>query len=691
MGRNTEKSERVSGLDTEHMDALTKSSKLRDDIPVEHVVCSAQDITERKRSKQELRDIAQRLYAVFDAAESVPVQGYDVERRVLFWNKASEQLYGYTRDEAIGKRLEDLIIPASMREDVIEGVERWLAAGEPIPNGEFTLVDKNGADITVFSSHIMVTNDKGEKEMFCVDVDLTERKQAEEKLYHRLEFERLITGISTYFINLAPDEIDNGINSALEKIGEFADVDRSYVFLFYDNGTKLSNTHEWCNKGIEPQIDNLQGLHVEVFQHWMERLNRFESIHIPRVADLPPGSNAEKEIVQAQNIQSLIVVPINYGRSLVGLLGFNSVQREKTWPEDIIMLLRIVGEVIANALEHKRAEEKLLRLKNQLREENVYLRKEIQQEHNFGEIIGNSDGLRYVLFRVEQIASADTTVLILGETGTGKELIARAIHSSSSRKERPLIKVNCAALPAHLIESELFGHEKGAFTGATAKRIGRFELADGATLFLDEIGEMPLELQSRLLRVLQDGEFERVGSSRTIKVDVRLIAATNRDLETEIQAGRFRQDLFYRLNVYSLTLPPLRECREDIPLLTDAFIKRYNKKTEKRIKRISQKTMDALNAYSWPGNVRELQNLIEKSVIMAQDNTLRVELPEIQTPMPSSEFIKTLAETERDYIQQVLKLKNWRIDGPEGAAVVLDLKPGTLRFRMQKLGIKRPS
>ena len=345
----------------------------------------------------------------------------------------------------------------------------------------------------------------------------------------------------------------------------------------------------------------------------------------------------------------------------------------------------------AEISERKRAEKQLLDLKEQLHEENIYLRKEIQLEHNFNEIIGNSAALRYVLFRVEQIAAVNTTALILGETGTGKDLIAHAIHNTSSRKERPLIKVNCATLPAHLIESELFGHEKGAFTGATVQRIGRFELANGATLFLDEIGEMPLELQSKLLRVLQDGEFERVGSSRTIKVDVRLIAATNRDLETEIQSGRFRQDLFYRLNVYSLTLPPLRERPEDIPLLVDAFIKKYNKKLGKRVEFISQKTTDDLTAYSWPGNIRELQNVIEHAVIMAQDKTLHVELPENQKPISAHEPTQTLDEMERDYIQEVLKLKNWRIDGPEGAALVLDLKPSTLRSRMQKLGIKRPS
>ena len=386
-----------------------------------------------------------------------------------------------------------------------------------------------------------------------------------------------------------------------------------------------------------------------------------------------------------------IFVVVGMASGIVLLFVFWNRTLQKNVKERTNALETSKKSLESEILERKKAEKKLLHLKDQLHEENIYLREEIQVEHNFNEIIGNSAALRYVLFRVEQIAATDTTALILGETGTGKELIAHAIHNTSSRKERPLIRVNCATLPAHLIESELFGHEKGAFTGATVQRIGRFELADGATLFLDEIGEMPLELQPKLLRVLQDGEFERVGSSRTIKVDVRLIAATNRDLETEIKAGRFRQDLFYRLNVYSLTLPPLRERPEDITLLVDTFIKKYNKKLGKHIELISNKTTDALMAYSWPGNIRELQNVIEHAVIVAQDKTLRVELPETQTLTSAQEPTQTLDEMERDYIQEVLTLKNWRIDGPEGAALVLDLKPSTLRSRMQKLGIKRPS
>ncbi|GAK60619.1 transcriptional regulator, NifA subfamily, Fis Family [Candidatus Vecturithrix granuli] len=326
-------------------------------------------------------------------------------------------------------------------------------------------------------------------------------------------------------------------------------------------------------------------------------------------------------------------------------------------------------------------------LKDQLQVENLYFREEIKLEHNFDEILGQSPLLAYTLFKVAQVAATDTPILILGETGVGKELIARAIHHASLRKDRPLVKVNCAALPAHLIESELFGHERGSFTGAIAKRIGRFELADGATLFLDEIGELPLELQPKLLRVIQEGEFERLGNSRTLKVDVRLLAATNRNLEAEVHAKKFRQDLYYRLAVYPLTIPPLRERRDDIPLLVQAFVRKFSKKHGKLIETIPQATLTALQQYAWPGNVRELENVIERAVITTPDHILRVELPE--TPIAITEPTKTLETVERDYITQVLKSTNWRIEGPKGAALILGLHPNTLRFRMQKLNIKR--
>jgi formate hydrogenlyase transcriptional activator len=340
------------------------------------------------------------------------------------------------------------------------------------------------------------------------------------------------------------------------------------------------------------------------------------------------------------------------------------------------------------------------RLKDQLQQENVYLREQVVLEHEFQEIVGNSDEIKYVLFKVQQVAPTDASVLIQGETGTGKELVAQAIHSASARKDRPLVKINCAALPANLMESELFGHEKGAFTGAQVRKIGRFELADGATLFLDEIGELPLELQAKLLRVLQEGEFERLGSSQTRKVDVRIIAATNRNLKMEVQNGLFREDLWYRLNVFPITVPPLRHRKSDIALLVNFFVNRSNRKLGRIVKTVSPQTMQTLENYYWPGNVRELANVIERALINSNGTVLQladkldVNPPERRVNGNGNgnghhKFIK-LEDVERDHILNTLNACDWRIEGQSGAAQTLGINSSTLRSRMIKLGIKRP-
>jgi formate hydrogenlyase transcriptional activator len=328
--------------------------------------------------------------------------------------------------------------------------------------------------------------------------------------------------------------------------------------------------------------------------------------------------------------------------------------------------------------------------KDQLEAENLYLRKELIGSHSFDEIIGESNILKHILYRVEQVAPMDTTVLLEGETGTGKELFARAIHQRSKRCSKPMITVNCASLPANLVESELFGHEKGAFTGALQKQIGRFELADGGTIFLDEVGEIPLELQSKLLRVLQEGTFERIGSAKTITVDVRVIAATNRDLQEEIDHGRFRNDLYYRLNVYPITIVPLRERTSDIALLVDHFVKRFNQKMGKHINKIPKKVMKELSTYTWPGNIRELKNVVERAVILSQKSTLSIELQPAKQSAKEDKLV-SLQDHERAYIEKVLQKTFWRIDGPQGAARILEMHPETLRSRMRKLGITRSS
>jgi len=340
----------------------------------------------------------------------------------------------------------------------------------------------------------------------------------------------------------------------------------------------------------------------------------------------------------------------------------------------------------------KESYEEIKRLKEKLQAENIYLQQEVDGQFNFGEIVGQSSLLSNVFLLVDQVASMNATVLLLGETGTGKGVVARAIHSRSDRKNRPLITVNCTTLPATLIESELFGREKGAFTGSDARQIGRFELADGGTIFLDEIGELPLEMQCKLLRVIQDGEFERLGSPRTIKCDVRIIAATNRNLKEEVKSGKFREDLYYRLNVFPITMPTLRERREDIPLLVKHFMAKFNKKIGRKIDTVSSDTLTALQDYHWPGNVRELESVIERAVITSQGTTLKVQ-DQFDSRDKAEETteseVKALGELEHDHIAKVLQQTGWRIEGKNGAAVILGINASTLRARMRKLGIVR--
>jgi formate hydrogenlyase transcriptional activator len=365
--------------------------------------------------------------------------------------------------------------------------------------------------------------------------------------------------------------------------------------------------------------------------------------------------------------------------------------------EERTVELRTANEQLRREIEERRqAEASLSRalseietLKDRLEAENIYLRQEIIMKHRFADILGQSDGLKYVLYRVEQVAPLNTTVLILGETGTGKELIAAAIHDLSPRKDRPLITVNCAALPGNLMESELFGREKGAFTGADTRQIGRFEVANGSTLCLDEIGELPLELQAKLLRVIQHNEFERLGSSQTIKVDVRIVATTNRNLEEEVRQGRFRQDLYYRLNVFPITVPPLRQRKDDIPLLVQTFVERYARKVGKQITSIQKETMKALLDYAWPGNIRELESIIERAVILCPGPALQLADKLEFASLPFSAGMNTLEEVERNQIVKTLLQTHWRIEGKDGAAAILGLNPSTLRARMHKLGIVR--
>jgi formate hydrogenlyase transcriptional activator len=388
--------------------------------------------------------------------------------------------------------------------------------------------------------------------------------------------------------------------------------------------------------------------------------------------------------------KSFCFVPLATARGRLGAMGFLSLQREAYSDMDLEFLQQVAKQV-AVAVENALAFQQIAELKDRLAKEKLYLEEELRIEHGFEDIIGDSKALKQVLKQVEVVAPTDSTVLILGETGTGKELVARAIHRLSGRSERTFVKLNCAAIPTGLLESELFGHERGAFTGAISQKAGRFELADNGTIFLDEVGEIPLELQSKLLRVLQEQEFERLGSTKTIRVNVRFIAATNRDLKSLVEAKQFRSDLYYRLNVFPVTVPPLRERPEDVPLLVRYFTQHYAVRMKKNIQTVPAKTLDVLSRYAWPGNVRELENLVERSVILTQGTDLQVSLRELQAENRLAvASATTLEEAEREQILRALHDTKWIIGGSGGAATRLGLKRTTLQSKMQKLGITRP-
>jgi formate hydrogenlyase transcriptional activator len=412
-------------------------------------------------------------------------------------------------------------------------------------------------------------------------------------------------------------------------------------------------------------------------------------------------------ILRSEGVQTICCVPlVTHGRTF-GTLNLASRRSDAFSPSDVELLQQVAAQ-IAIAVENALAFKEIDALKNKLAVEKLYLEEEIRSELNFEEIIGDSPSLKRALAQVELAAPAATTVLILGETGTGKELIARAIHNLSLRRERTFVKINCAAIPSGLLESELFGHERGAFTGALAQKIGRFELADRGTIFLDEVGDIPLELQPKLLRVLQEQEFERLGSNRAQRVDVRIVAATNGDLSRLVAERAFRSDLYYRLNVFPIHIPPLRERREDVPLLVRYFVQKFSRRLNKTVEYVPADAMDALANYSWPGNIRELENLIERAVLLSPGKELRVPLSELKsaalatagadpslsytslTSTSSTSSISTLVEADRQHILRALRQTGWRIAGPKGAAALLGMKRTTLQARMRKLGIRRP-
>ena len=387
-----------------------------------------------------------------------------------------------------------------------------------------------------------------------------------------------------------------------------------------------------------------------------------------------------------EGLNSFCDVPLMSKNRLLGVLAV-ARREENAFDEDEVAFLMQVAKQVAIGVENALAYTEIADLKDRLAQEKLYLEEEIRGEMDFEGIVGQSSALRHVLQLVETVAPSDSTVLLLGETGTGKELIARAIHDRSRRKERTFVKLNCAAIPTGLLESELFGHERGAFTGAITQKVGRLELADQGTIFLDEVGDIPIEIQPKLLRALQEREFERLGSTKTKKVDIRLVAATNRDLEKMIESREFRSDLYYRLNVFPIRIPPLRERPEDIPLLVRYFAQKYGRRMEKQIESVPAAAMKKLATWHWPGNIRELENFIERSVILTHGSALQVPISELTNNAKGSPVLGTRDTSERDQILQVLKASRGRVGGLDGAAARLGLKRTTLISRMKKLEI----
>jgi transcriptional regulator with GAF, ATPase, and Fis domain len=531
------------------------------------------------------------------------------------------------------------------------------------------------------------------------------RRLAEAEAERLRQFEQTVAIIASAFIQLPPERVDAEIEKALERMCKYVDADLC-TLLQWQNAEKLTMvvSHEW-------DADIINGPHfsgailADDYPWLAAQLRESEPVLIENPDDFPPEAVAERAICERLGIGSIMWAPFADDHGLQGYIVLGTVKRTGLWLKGALPQLGLLGNILTSAIKQQHTDLKLLQaydeiqqLKDHLESENITLREEIKTSFDDNEFIGRSTVIKTVIHQVQQVASTDSTVLFLGETGTGKSHIARMLHRQSSRENQALVTVNCAALPAELIESELFGHEKGAFTGAVNRKIGRFELADGGTIFLDEIGDLPLHLQAKLLRVLQDHEYERLGSSTTRTVDTRVIAATNRDLDQLIDQGMFREDLYYRLSVFPVRIPSLREHRSDIPLLVWFFIAELQGPLGKTIETIPPVAMNALTSYDWPGNIRELRNVIERAMILSPGTTLEIEnaFPDYHrhthasspTHMSQSENLK---EVERAHIVKVLKECNWKVRGIDGAAERLGLKRTTLQSRMKRLGIQRPS
>jgi transcriptional regulator with GAF, ATPase, and Fis domain len=537
-------------------------------------------------------------------------------------------------------------------------------------------------------------------EIFASALD---RKRTDDALAERLRFEQLIGSLSTRFINTPIDEITGAITEALQAIAESLGFERT-VIEFPDAEGRLLHAYEWTAPGVETFGAARSQIPAKEFGWPLTECMAGKTVLVS-ADSIPSDAEHARQVLARSGAKVIALVPLLVEGVVIGDASFHRLKGSSSVPPDLTARLKLIAEMLSSVIARKRSEDErrkafqeLSQLKSSLEQERDYLREEIRADQKFGEIMGKSPALMRALDVVDAVAATIATVLIRGDSGVGKELFARAIHARSKRASGPLVKVNCASIPKELFESEFFGHVRGSFTGALRDRTGRFQLAHTGTIFLDEVGEIPLELQAKLLRVLQESEFERVGDDRTRRVDVRIIAATNRDLEADVAAGLFRPDLYYRLSVFPIDVPPLRERKEDIVLLAEHYLKMYAQAAGRRGLELTEAQKVALAGYDWPGNIRELQHVMERAVILSAAPPLRLDLPAKPEAPPTPERAMggmplkatELRDLERENLIRALEQTKWRIAGEGGAAELLGIRPSTLRDRIKALGIQRP-
>jgi formate hydrogenlyase transcriptional activator len=618
----------------------------------------------------------------------------DATGTIYLVNAELERQFGYTRNELVGQTV-DLLVPDALR--LVHAAHRQSFEEEPraraMGAGRELFGRRRDGSAFAIEVELRPMDSADGRFVLATVVDVSEQRRLQDAqrsaIESQLEFERCVAELSFQFINLPGGEVIDAIRRGSARIGQEFQLDRC-VFARLSPDGALFDPIVWT----APDIPMVEMPPTDTDLPWtIERVLGGHLVAFSTLADVP--NEIDRTTLGMMGIRSAVFAPLSVEGRVAGAVEFGTIRREHTWPPDVIDRLRSLSRLFEQVLARRLRDEamqaaslEVQRLKDQLQAENVYLRQEERERLGLTGVVGQSVAVRRVMEQIQQVAPTDSTVLLLGETGTGKGLFAAQLHELGPRHGRAMVRVNCGAIPATLIESELFGREKGAFTGALSRQVGRFELADHSTIFLDEIGDLPADVQIKLLRVLEERQIERLGSPRPISIDTRIVAATHRNLEERIAEGAFREDLFYRLNVFPIHVPPLRERVEDIPLLVWRFVEEFSKALGKSIDAIDKDSLTALQHYGWPGNIRELRNVIERAMIMASSRRLTIALP--QSSAAASKRSSKLLDIEKEHIRSMLDATGWRIRGPEGAATRLGLKPTTLETRMAKLGLKRP-